>query len=105
MIFWTGISVTPASRKHIRDAEAAFPRYELIAHQIVAEDDLIALRGTVQGVHEGMFAGIEPDGQTGFLRVNDLLPHQRRTDCRALDADGRANAHGSADQVAYASFG
>ncbi|MGB6690463.1 MAG: ester cyclase [Terracidiphilus sp.] len=50
----------PGLKEHIRAAEAAFPEYELVAHQIVAEGDLVAVRSTFQGVHKGEFAGIRP---------------------------------------------
>ena len=50
--------------EHIRQAEAAFPFYELIADDVVAEGDVVALRGTFQGVHGGPFAGIEATGRS-----------------------------------------
>jgi predicted ester cyclase len=50
-------------KQHIQQAEAAFPAYELIAHQIIAEDDLVAVRATFRGVHKGEFAGIKPTGR------------------------------------------
>ena len=53
----------PALKEHIRQAEAAFPRFELVAHQIVAENDIVAVRGTFYGVHKGEFAGIGPTGK------------------------------------------
>ncbi len=54
----------PALVEHIRAVEAAFPAYELIAHQFIAEENLVAMRGTFRGVHRGIFAGIEPTGKT-----------------------------------------
>jgi predicted ester cyclase len=53
----------PDLKEHIRMAEAAFPEYELIAHEIIAEGDLVAVRGTVRGVHKGEFAGIKATGK------------------------------------------
>ena len=50
--------------EHISQAEAAFPFYELIADDMVAEGDVVALRGTFQGVHGGSFAGIEATGRS-----------------------------------------
>lgn len=47
-----------ALAEHIQQVEAAFPAYELIADEIIAERDLVAVRGTFQGVHRGTFAGI-----------------------------------------------
>jgi predicted ester cyclase len=49
--------------KHIQDVEAGFPGYELIADQMIAEGDLVALRATFRGVHRGAFAGVEPTGR------------------------------------------
>jgi predicted ester cyclase len=50
-------------KEHILYAEGAFPAYELIAHQIIAEDDLVAVRATFRGVQKGEFAGIKPTGK------------------------------------------
>lgn len=53
----------PALIEHISQVEAAFPEYELRAHQLVAEDDFVVVRGTFKGVHRGAsFYGIEPRG-------------------------------------------
>lgn len=53
----------PSLKEHIRQAEAGFPAYEVIAHQMVAEGDLVAVRCTVRGVHKGEFAGIPATGR------------------------------------------
>jgi predicted ester cyclase len=50
--------------EHIAQVEAAFPHYELIADDLIAERDLVALRGRFLGVHGGAFAGIEPTGRS-----------------------------------------
>lgn len=48
---------------HISQYEASFPNYELIAHQVIAENDLVAVRGTFKGTHRGApFFGVEPRG-------------------------------------------
>ena len=54
----------PSLLAHIRDVEAAFPEYELEAAEVIAERDLVAMRGTFRGVHRGPFAGIEATGRT-----------------------------------------
>ena len=82
----------PVLKEHIRQAEAAFPCYELIAHQIVAEGDIVALRGTFYGVHKGEFAGIAPTGKrvSGdlmlFYRVSDglIVEHWMQWDMKAV---------------------
>ena len=53
----------PNLKEHIRLAESGFPGYLLVAHQMVAEGDMVAVRGTVQGTHKGTIAGIEPTGK------------------------------------------
>lgn len=50
-------------KQHILQAEAAFPSYELVPHQVIAEDDLVAVRATFRGVQKGEFAGIKPTGK------------------------------------------
>jgi predicted ester cyclase len=82
----------PSLKEHIRQAEAAFPSYELVAHQIVAEGDMVALRGTFYGVHKGEFAGIAPTGKkvSGdlmlFYRVHDglIVEHWMQWDMQAV---------------------
>jgi predicted ester cyclase len=54
----------PHLLQHIQEVEAAFPRYEIVAEQVIAEDDLVAVRGVFRGVHGGTFAGIEPTGKS-----------------------------------------
>lgn len=49
--------------EHILQAEAAFPFYELVAEDLIAERNLVALRGTFRGVHGGPFAGIQATGR------------------------------------------
>jgi len=50
--------------EHIRDVEAAFPEYEVISEEVVAERDLVAVRATFQGVHRGTFYGVAPTGRS-----------------------------------------
>lgn len=53
----------PCLQDHIKDIEAAFPAYEVISEQMVAENDLVVVPGTFVGVHQGPFAGIAPTGK------------------------------------------
>jgi predicted ester cyclase len=48
----------PALKEHIRQTEAAYPGYSIDAEEMVAEGDVVAIRGTLQGVHKGAFAGV-----------------------------------------------
>jgi predicted ester cyclase len=82
----------PALVEHIREVEAAFPGYELIAHQLVVEENLVAMRGTFRGVHRGPFAGVEPTGKAVsadlmiFYRLGgwSIVEHWRQMDMAAL---------------------
>jgi predicted ester cyclase len=82
----------PSLKEHIRQAEAGFPGYELVAHQIVAEGDLVAVRGTFYGVHKGEFASIAPTGKkvSGdlmlFYRISDglIVEHWMQWDMKAV---------------------
>ena len=47
-------------KEHIRVAEEAFPLYRLDAEEILAEGDLVSVRGRVRGVHRGSLMGIPP---------------------------------------------
>jgi predicted ester cyclase len=50
-------------KEHIAVAEAAFPRYEMIAEDIIAEGDKVVVRATMRGVHKGDYMGIPPTGK------------------------------------------
>jgi len=49
--------------KHIADVEAAFPSYEMVTQDMLAEGDKVVVRADFHGVHRGSFAGIEPTGK------------------------------------------
>ena len=49
--------------EHIMVAEAAFPLYHLDAEEIVAESDLVSLRGRLRGKQLGPFAGLPASGK------------------------------------------
>ncbi len=49
--------------EHILASETSFPEYELIPEDILAEGDLVAIRGRVVGIHKGDFMGIPPTGK------------------------------------------
>jgi predicted ester cyclase len=51
-------------KAHIQTAEEAFPLYRLDAEEILAEGDLVSVRGWVRGVHRGPFMGVPPTGKT-----------------------------------------
>jgi predicted ester cyclase len=58
-----------ALQEHIEMFEAAFPQYELLVDEILAEGDLVAVRTTFRGVHAGEFQGIAPTGKTVTIPV------------------------------------
>ena len=82
----------PSLKEHIRQAEAAFPEYEVVAHQMVAEGDIVAVRCTLRGVHRGDFGGIPPTGKTVstdfmiFYRVSNgrIAEHWIQVDMKDL---------------------
>lgn len=53
----------PSLQQQISDVEAAFPCYELIAEEMLAEGDQVAMRFALRGVHQGEFMGIPPTGR------------------------------------------
>ena len=50
--------------RHIAEIEAAFPSYEIVVEDLLAEGDKVVVRGEFQGIHRGPFAGIEPTGKS-----------------------------------------
>ena len=49
--------------EHIQAAEAAFPLYRIDPEEILAEGDLVSLRGMIRGEHQGPFMGMPPTGR------------------------------------------
>lgn len=49
--------------EHITSAESAFPCYELIADDMLAEGDNVAVRFTWRATHQGDFMGIPATGR------------------------------------------
>lgn len=82
-------------KEHIRVCEAAFPAYDLVPNQIVAEGDTVAARCTFRGVHQGEFAGIQPTGRSVskelmiFYRISDgrIAEHWIQMDMSGLIDD------------------
>jgi len=50
--------------KHIAECEEAFPNYEFVAEDLLAEGDKVVVRGNFRGVHRGPFAGVQPTGKS-----------------------------------------
>ena len=48
---------------HIALYEAAFPNYELLADDLIAEGDKVVVRSTFRGTHKGDLMGIAPTGK------------------------------------------
>jgi predicted ester cyclase len=79
---------------HIHETEAAFPAYELIAEEMIAERNIVAMRGTFQGVHRGAIAGVSATGRSVsaafmiFYRVegNRIADHWLQLDGASLMA-------------------
>ncbi len=48
---------------HINIHEAAFPSYELVGEDIIAEGDKVVVRFRVRGTHLGTYMGLAPTGR------------------------------------------
>ncbi|WP_251342554.1 ester cyclase [Haloplanus halophilus] len=53
-----------ALREQLETFFAAFPDFEATVEAVAAEGDLVAMRVTLSGTHEGPFMGIEPTGRS-----------------------------------------
>jgi predicted ester cyclase len=80
--------------EHVRDVEAAFPAYEIVAEELIAERGLVAMRGTFRGVHRGAFAGIPATGRSVSaalmiiyrIEADRIAEHWMQLDSQALMA-------------------
>jgi predicted ester cyclase len=81
-----------ALKEHIAQFEAAFPGYELIVDDILADGDKVCLRGTFRGVHQHEFMGIPASGRevttslTIIYRIQDgkIVEHWLNADSLTL---------------------
>jgi steroid delta-isomerase-like uncharacterized protein len=62
----------------VRALIAAFPDLRLTVEDIVQEGDRLSARVTVEGTHEGAFAGIAPTGRT--VKVTNFAIYRLRDD-------------------------
>ena len=84
----------PVLAEHIHQAEAGFPSYEIVVDDLIAERDLVVVRGTFRGVHRGAFAGIGATGREVsaglmiFYRIagDRIVEHWMQFDAAALMA-------------------
>jgi predicted ester cyclase len=53
----------PELKQHIVDAEQGFPRYELIAEDLIAEGDKVFVQARMRATHSGNFMGIPATGR------------------------------------------
>lgn len=64
-------------KEQMRSFLAAFPDFEATVEDVIAEGDMVAMRVTLRGTHEGEFMGIDPTGKPFeiqnmvFTRVED----------------------------------
>ena len=49
--------------QHIRVCELAFPLYRMDGEEMIADNDLVSVRGWVRGTHLGEFAGVPATGK------------------------------------------
>ncbi len=72
-----------AIREGMERLLAAFPDFSATVEEIVGEADLVAMRVTLRGTHEGEFAGVEPTGRafevgnSVFTRIEDGMIAER----------------------------
>lgn len=53
-----------AVREYHAGIQTAFPDFEIVIHDLVADGNKVALRSFQTGTHEGPFMDIEPTGET-----------------------------------------
>jgi hypothetical protein len=78
--------------EHIITAETSFPLYFLDTEEIIAEDDLVSVRGAIRGKHLGPLMGIPPTGKevnfsifiTYRIAEGKIVDHWMLTDNMAL---------------------
>lgn len=59
--------------QRIAALQAAFAEITLTLHDVIAQGDRFAFRSSLQGVHAGAFAGIEPTGRRVVVSLLDIM--------------------------------
>ena len=72
-----------ALKQHIADAEVAFPRYDFIAEDLIAEGNKVVVRFNLHATHQGNFMGIPATGRE--INVPGIIIYHL--------ADGKITAH------------
>ena len=78
-------------RRHVEVAREAFPDATVTIEEMIAEDDMVLVRFTFAGTHEGRFGGIEPTGNRVsssnmvLMRLEDGKIVERRAESDNLD--------------------
>jgi predicted ester cyclase len=78
--------------QHIQATEAGMPLYRVDAEEIIAEGDLVTVRGRGRGVHNGTLMGVPPTGKeldialfiTYKIQDGKIVDHWMLTDNMAM---------------------
>jgi len=82
----------PELKEHIAMFEAAFPYYELVPDDLVAEADKVAVRATFKGTHGGELMGMPATGKEVVMSAmliyrvvdNQIVEHWMNVDQLSL---------------------
>lgn len=76
-VFPEGIRGREAYKANVASFRGAFSGFEIVTEDVIAEGDIVVVRHTGRGTHDGEFMGIEPTGNSVeipgvvVLRVED----------------------------------
>ena len=83
-------------REYMAETHEAFPDLTITFEDVVAEDDLVTVRYTGSGTHEGEYEGIEPTGETVDLSGMRIV---RVEDGKIAEAWGQRDDLGTLAQL------
>ena len=83
--FGTELKGNKSLKRFAADSVAAFPDFHMTIEAMIAEDDKVATRLTIEGTHKGEFAGIPPTGKKVVVAATLIAQFENGKEAESWD--------------------